>query len=410
MDSIKPFLIGVSGVSGEAKTSMVGQIAAQITNFPICTIALDNYLKSPPEGANLNDYNFYSPDAFDFDLLVVHIAELRNGKAIEMPEFDFTTKQRKKETKHINSTRLIIFEGHLAFYDPRIRNLMDLKIFIETDSDMRLLKLLNNDSQIGLDKTLTNYHKYIKPAYDTFFKPTINYADIIIPREEENAKAAKIVSEYLQNQLTKILTGNIQNLFSSINEVIDPKFQFYNQQILVIEDADETEIIKQVFKDVITNDMDSFIVEMIRKQFIDILSELLMNYLRKTKKFMNNLPHIDLIVTEFDDLDKIEWGKYKNILLFKTLILTQEDMKVPEIILEKNKKCSVVVCSIFLAPKFADILMNSQLDTLLLNTLYFSDFFIKFEHLIRKDQTAFNAKELSNLFKQEIPKLFMDQQ
>ena len=320
------------------------------------------------------------------------------------------TKQRKKETKHINSTRLIIFEGHLAFYDPRIRNLMDLKIFIETDSDMRLLKLLNNDSQIGLDKTLTNYHKYIKPAYDTFFKPTINYADIIIPREEENAKAAKIVSEYLQNQLTKILTGNIQNLFSSINEVIDPKFQFYNKQILVIEDADETEIIKQVFKDVITNDMDSFIVEMIRKQFIDILSELLMNYLRKTKKFMNNLPHIDLIVTEFDDLDKIEWGKYKNILLFKTLILTQEDMKVPEIILEKNKKCSVVVCSIFLAPKFADILMNSQLDTLLLNTLYFSDFFIKFEHLIRKDQTAFNAKELSNLFKQEIPKLFMDQQ
>ena len=395
MDSIKPFLIGVSGVSGEAKTSMVGQIAAQITNFPICTIALDNYLKSPPEGANLNDYNFYSPDAFDFDLLVVHIAELRNGKAIEMPEFDFTTKQRKKETKHINSTRLIIFEGHLAFYDPRIRNLMDLKIFIETDSDMRLLKLLNNDSQIGLDQTLTNYHKYIKPAYDTFFKPTINYADIIIPREEENAKAAKIVSEYLQNQLTKILTGNIQNLFSSINEVIDPKFQFYNKQILVIEDADETEIIKQVFKDVITNDMDSFIVEMIRKQFIDILSELLMNYLRKTKKFMNNLPHIDLIVTEFDDLDKIEWGKYKNILLFKTLILTQEDMKVPEIILEKNKKCSVVVCSIFLA---------------LLNTLYFSDFFIKFEHLIRKDQTAFNAKELSNLFKQEIPKLFMDQQ
>ena len=214
----------------------------------------------------------------------------------------------------------------------------------------------------------------------------------------------------MQNQLTKILTGNIQNLFSSINEVIDPKFQFYNKQILVIEDADETEIIKQVFKDVITNDMDSFIVDMIRKQFIDILSELLLNYLRKTKKFTNYLPHIDLIVTEFDDLDKIEWEKYKNILLFKTLILTQEDMKVPEIILEKNKKCSVVVCSIFLAPKFADILMNSQLDTLLLNTLYFSDFFIKFEHLIRKDQTAFNAKELSTLFKQEIPKLFKEQQ
>ena len=128
----------------------------------------------------------------------------------------------------------------------------------------------------------------------------------------------------------------------------------------------------------------------------------------------DNEGHMELIgrskSVSGDYLDKIEWGKYKNILLFKTLILTQEDMKVPEIILEKNKKCSVVVCSIFLAPKFADILMNSQLDTLLLNTLYFSDFFIKFEHLIRKDQTAFNAKELSNLFKQEIPKVFMDQQ
>lgn len=409
----KPFLIGICGGSASGKKAILKQITNYLTDFSVCTISLESYYKTPPEEFRNKpeEYNFYLPEAIDFELLIKHIIALRNGDDIEMPIFDFANQKRKAETKHISSSPVIIFEGVLAFYDKRIRNLMDLKIFIATGGGERLSRrILRDICERGqeLETIVTRYHKFIKTAEDNYFIATKKYADIIIPRGDENAPAARIVSEYLKVQLNKILNGDMSNLFSSINEVVDPKHQFYDKLILVTDEPSEIEFFKQVFEDLIAKEIDDCFIDNIREKFISMLPEILIKYFRNKSYFNENLPKIDLIITEYDDLEKIEWSKYKNILFFKTVILTEEDMKIPEIIFSNNKKCIVIVNTIFLAPKFAEILLGNKLNTLMMNTLYFSDFFIKFEHLIRKDETVYNSKILAQLFSKKLTKVFLD--
>lgn len=137
---IKPFLIGISGGSASGKTSVVQEIYKLLTDFEICTISLDSYYKDLPEDSCLSKFNFDQPNAFDFDLILEHIIALRNGESIDMPKYDFVTSKRLPTTQRVKSSPVIIFEGILAFYNKQIRNLMDLKIFIDTDCDVRLAR------------------------------------------------------------------------------------------------------------------------------------------------------------------------------------------------------------------------------------------------------------------------------
>ena len=113
-----------------------------------------------------------------------------------------------------------------------------------------------------------------------------------------------------------------------------------------------------------------------------------------------------MFITDSDDISNIDFSKYKNIFFFKTTILFEDDMKVPNLISIKNEECKVTVNSIFLAPKFSEISLSTKIDTLIFNTLYFSDFFIKFEDLIIKNKTVFNSVELDKLFLNKMTKLF----
>ena len=145
---------------------------------------------------------------------------------------------------------------------------------------------------------------------------------------------------------------------------------------------------------------------MIREKLIEILPSNLIKYCKENEYLGKNLEKIDLFISESDDISNIDFSKFKNIFFFKTSILIEDDMKVPNLISIKNEECKVTVNSIFLAPKFSEISLSTKIDTLIFNTLYFSDFFIKFEDLIIKNKTVFNSVELSKLFLNKMKKFF----
>ncbi len=407
---IKPILIGIAGGSACGKRTLLNEIKQEIKDYKVCVISLDSYYKDLPKDTNISEYNFDLPQAFDFELLLNHIKDLRNGKTIEMNLYDFKENKKGNIKTKIESCPIIIIEGIFAFYDSRIRNLMDLKIFIDTDSDIRLSRIIYRDiSERGRDllTSIERYHKFVKPGYEEFVAPTRKYADIIIPTGAHNMPVNQIITEYLKMQLKKIEDNfDTSHLFTSMNEVIDPKYQFFDKKILVSNDNNQIDFIKQVFLDFLKEEQEKDFIENIREKLINILPSILIRYSKDNEYLAKNLETIELFISENDDISNIDFTQYKNIFYFKTLILIEDDMKVPNLISSKNEDCKVTVNSIFLAPKFSEISLSNKIDTLIFNTLYFSDFFIKFEALIRKDKTVFDSHELDKLFISTMKNLF----
>ena len=407
---IKPILIGIAGGSACGKRTLLNEIKQEIKDYKVCVISLDSYYKDLPQDTNISEYNFDLPQAFDFELLLNHIKDLRNGKTIEMNLYDFKENKKSNIKTKIESCPIIIIEGIFGFYDSRIRNLMDLKIFIDTDSDIRLSRIIYRDiSERGRDllTSIERYHKFVKPGYEEFVAPTRKYADIIIPTGAHNMPVNQIITEYLKMQLKKIEDNfDTSNLFTSMNEVIDPKYQFFDKKILVSNDNNQIDFIKQVFLDFLKEEQEKDFIENIREKLINILPSILIRYSKENEYLAKNLETIELFISENDDINNIDFTQYKNIFYFKTLILIEDDMKVPNLISSKNEDCKVTVNSIFLAPKFSEISLSNKIDTLIFNTLYFSDFFIKFEALIRKDKTVFDSHELDQLFISTMKNLF----
>jgi uridine kinase len=142
MTSQKPYIIGLSGGSASGKTSVSKEIFDRMGVEDCLMITMDSYYRviSPEERKNLSNFNFDHPSAFDFDLLTTHLRDLLNGKTIEMPIYSFTTSSREEKTVTTKPSYLIIFEGIFALYDQRIREIMDMKIFVDTDDDVRLAR------------------------------------------------------------------------------------------------------------------------------------------------------------------------------------------------------------------------------------------------------------------------------
>ena len=139
---IKPYIIGITGGSASGKTSVSVEIFKTLGVDDCLLISMDSYYRviSDDERSNLSNYNFDHPNAFDFDLLNTHLRDLLNEKEIEMPIYDFTTSSRLKDTVKVKPSKLIVFEGIFSLYDPRIRSIMDMKIFVDTDDDVRLAR------------------------------------------------------------------------------------------------------------------------------------------------------------------------------------------------------------------------------------------------------------------------------
>ena len=139
----------------------------------------------------------------------------------------------------------------------------------------------------------------------------------------------------------------------------------------------------------------------IREKMVNMLSSLLIRDLKKKEGDLS-APEVNLLLFDDDDLKRYNFKLYKNIFLFKKAILSENDIKLAQEILDKNDKCNLFVFSIFLSPKYADLLLSKEINKTLLTTIYFSDFFIKFEDIIKNDESIFNDKEFKKLFSEKI--------
>ena len=200
-------LIGITGGSGSGKSTVVRKISEAHPDS-IC-IAQDNYYKSASfvNNHNILAFNFDHPDAFDMDLMVENLKDLKASKAIDMPQYDFVKHQRKPETKHIEPKTIIIVDGLMVLYDKRIRDLLDLKLFVDTPSDIRFVRRLQRDiKERGrtVESVVEQYINVVRPGHFNFIEPCKEYADLIIPEGGYNEHALDVIIKYIQtvaNQL-----------------------------------------------------------------------------------------------------------------------------------------------------------------------------------------------------------------
>ena len=200
-------LIGITGGSGSGKSTVVRKISEAHPDS-IC-IAQDNYYKSASfvNNHNILAFNFDHPDAFDMDLMVENLKDLKAGKAIDMPQYDFVKHQRKPETKHIEPKTIISVDGLMVLYDKRIRDLLDLKLFVDTPSDIRFVRRLQRDiKERGrtVESVVEQYINVVRPGHFNFIEPCKEYADLIIPEGGYNEHALDVIIKYIQtvaNQL-----------------------------------------------------------------------------------------------------------------------------------------------------------------------------------------------------------------
>lgn len=194
----KPLVIGIAGGTGSGKSTVSRAILESIPESNVAIIEQDCYYKDqshlpPEERVNVN---YDHPLAFDTDLLIEHIEELINGQAIEKPQYDFTVHNRKKESLRVEPRDIIIVEGILVLDVPKLRELMDIKIFVDTDADVRIIRRIERDMRErgrSLESIINQYLNIVKPAHNEFCEPTKRYADIIIPEGGYNKVAIDIM-------------------------------------------------------------------------------------------------------------------------------------------------------------------------------------------------------------------------
>ena len=194
--------IGITGGSGSGKSTIVRKISEVCPDFVF--IPQDNYYRSAAfvNNSNITAYNFDHPDAFDMELLHQHLAALKRGESIEMPQYDFVHHCRMKETIHLDSAPLIIVEGLMVLFDPEIRELLDLKIYVDTPDDIRFIRrLLRDINERGrtLDSVVKQYLEVVRPGHASFIEPTKEYADLIIPEGGHNQNALKVLISFIKD-------------------------------------------------------------------------------------------------------------------------------------------------------------------------------------------------------------------
>ena len=205
--NMKKLVLGIAGGTGSGKTSVTKKILERLdAHESVVVIQHDSYYKdiSSYRGMTPDQINFDHPDSLETSLLIEHITELRNGKSVEQPIYNFTTHSRMKETRHLDSKDIIIVEGILPFVSKELRELMDIKIFIDTDADERLLRRLKRDiveRGRSIDSVMNQYVATVKPMHMEFVEPSKLYADIIIPRGSENAVAIDMVVVKIETML-----------------------------------------------------------------------------------------------------------------------------------------------------------------------------------------------------------------
>ncbi len=198
-------IIGIAGGSGSGKTTVVKKVMSSFSSHQVTIVSQDSYYKdnshiSLAERANIN---FDHPESIEFDLLVVHMKQLRAGKAIEEPVYDYITSTRMKETIHVEPNHVIIVEGILLFTDKRVRDLCDIKVFVDAEPDDRLIRIIERDMRERARTAQQVIERYalVKEMHVQFIEPTKRFVDIIIPQGGENKVAIDMLVATIKQKL-----------------------------------------------------------------------------------------------------------------------------------------------------------------------------------------------------------------
>lgn len=203
-----PFVIGVCGGTGSGKTTITNRLSQALSSDGVVVLQQDHYYKdlSHLPSAERARCNFDHPSALDSGLFIEHIKKLREGESIERPVYDFTQHRRIPETVAISPRPAILVDGILIFENPTLRNLMDLKIFVDTDADLRFIRRLVRDIRERgrtLESVIEQYEKTVRPMHLEFVEPSKRYADIIIPEGGHNEVGIDLVIQKVRSLILR---------------------------------------------------------------------------------------------------------------------------------------------------------------------------------------------------------------
>lgn len=204
----KPLVIGIAGGSGSGKTTVSKEISKRLPADRVLILTEDAYYNdnSSLSMDERKKINYDHPNAYDTDLLIEQLQDLLDGKAIELPTYNFNILSRAKDTIHVEPADIIILEGILVLASEELRKFMDIKLFVDSDDDIRFIRRLQRDTQErgrSIDWIISQYLATVKPSYNQFVEPSKKYADIIIPQGGENQVAIDMVS----SKLLSIING-----------------------------------------------------------------------------------------------------------------------------------------------------------------------------------------------------------
>lgn len=201
-------IIGIAGGTGSGKTTVVNKIINSLPAGEVAVMPQDSYYKDsshiPPE--ERSKINFDEPDAIEWTLLVKHLEQLKAGQPIEMPTYSYITCTRQAETVTVRPADVVIVEGILVLTDPSIRNMLDIKVFVDADPDDRLIRVIARDC-IERGRTpeivINRYQDVLKPMHSRYIEPSKRYADLIVPQGGSNTVAINLLTDYIESRLRR---------------------------------------------------------------------------------------------------------------------------------------------------------------------------------------------------------------
>lgn len=204
----RPFVIGICGGTGSGKTTITNRLSRELSGSGVLVLQQDHYYRDLPHLSleERSRRNFDHPNALDTDLFIKHVQELSEGHAIERPVYDFTQHRRMSETVRLLSQPAILIEGILIFENEALRNLMDIKIFVDTDADLRFIRRLARDMRDRgrtLESVIEQYQKTVRPMHLEFVEPSKRYADIIIPEGGHNEVGIDLVIQKVRSLIAR---------------------------------------------------------------------------------------------------------------------------------------------------------------------------------------------------------------
>lgn len=205
---MKNLIIGIAGGSGSGKTTLAQRLKQRFGEDEVRLISHDSYYKRHDElpYSERCKLNYDHPDAFDNDLLVYHLKELKSGHAIDCPIYDYSNHNRSDKVQHIKPAPVLIVEGILPFAEPSLCALFDYKIFVDTDADERILRRILRDVKErgrSLDSVIEQYRDTVKPMHEAFVEPSKRNADIIVPYGGENDSAIEMLVPHIRSLIEK---------------------------------------------------------------------------------------------------------------------------------------------------------------------------------------------------------------